>query len=131
MLSVDQNNTEESPYGNFSKYTEVNPYERAYDDMGRCIKRLSNGEANPVFDATLNNVNKSKSTSFNDNFDFEWYIVEGIRLTGVLPIPTGRPIVMSLYRQNRVSLKISRMIKIKDPTIIVAVRPILWMEILW
>ena len=50
--------------------------------MGRCIKRLSNGEANPVFDATLNNVNKSKSTSFNDNFDFEWYIVEGIRLTG-------------------------------------------------
>ena len=26
MLSVDQNNTEESPYGNFSKYTEVNPY---------------------------------------------------------------------------------------------------------
>ena len=82
MLSVDQNNTEESPYGNFSKYTEVNPYERAYDDMGRCIKRLSNGEANPVFDATLNNVNKSKSTSFNDNFDFEWYIVEGIRLTG-------------------------------------------------
>ena len=50
---------------------------------------------------------------------------------GVLPIPTGRPIVMSLYRQNRVSLKISRMIKIKDPTIIVAVRPILWMEILW
>ena len=82
MLSVDQNNTEESPYGNFSKYTEVNPYERAYDEMGRCIKRLSNGEANPVFDATLNNVNKSKSTSFNDNFDFEWYIVEGIRLTG-------------------------------------------------
>ena len=125
MLSVDQNNTEESPYGSFSKYTEVNPYERAYDEMGRCIKRLSNGEANPVFDATLNNVNKSKSTSFNDNFDFEWYIVEGIRLTGRFAI------VMSLYRQNRVSLKISRMIKIKDPTIIVAVRPILWMEILW
>lgn len=82
MLSVNQNTTEESPYGNFSQYTTVNPYERAYDDMGRCIKRLSNGKANPVFDATLNNINKSKNTSFNENFDFEWFIIEGLRLTG-------------------------------------------------
>lgn len=82
MLSVDQNTSEESPYGNFSQYTTVNPYERAYDDMGRVIKRLSNGKANPIFDATLNNENKSKNTSFNDNFDFEWYIIDGLRLTG-------------------------------------------------
>lgn len=81
MLSVDQNISEESPYGDFSKYTTVNPYERAYDDMGRCIKRLSNGKANPIYDATLNNINKSKSTSFNDNFDLEWYIIDGLRLT--------------------------------------------------
>ncbi|MEG1737417.1 MAG: SusC/RagA family TonB-linked outer membrane protein [Odoribacter sp.] len=81
-LSVNQNTTEESPYGNYSQYTSVNPYERAYDDMGRCIKKLSNGRANPVFDATLNNINKSKNTSYNDNFDVEWYIVEGLRLTG-------------------------------------------------
>lgn len=82
MLSVDQNTSNESPYGDFSDYTAVNPYERAYDDMGRVIKRLSNGKANPIFDATLNNINKSKSTAFNDNFDFEWFIIDGLRLTG-------------------------------------------------
>ena len=88
-LSVNRNTSEESPYGSFSQYTSVNPYERAYDEMGRCIKRLSNGKPNPVYDATLNNKNESKNTSFNENFDVEWYIVDGLRLTGRLSYTSG------------------------------------------
>ena len=88
-LSVSRNVTEESPYGSFSQYTSVNPYERAYDEMGRCIKRLSNGKPNPVYDATLNNKNQSKFTSFTENFDVEWYILEGLRLTGRISYTSG------------------------------------------
>ena len=82
VLSVNQIKSEKTPYGEFSTYTKLNPYERAKDEKGRWIYLLSNGNPNPLVDAHLNSYDKTESTSYTNNFDIEWYIVEGVRLTG-------------------------------------------------
>lgn len=82
VLSVNQVKSEKTPYGEFSTYTKLNPYERAKDEKGRWVYLLSNGEPNPLVDAHLNSYDKTESTSYTNNFDIEWYIVEGLRLTG-------------------------------------------------
>lgn len=51
-------------------------------EKGRWVYLLSNGEPNPLVDAHLNSYDKTESTSYTNNFDIEWYIVEGLRLTG-------------------------------------------------
>lgn len=82
MLSVNQTKSEDSPYGDFSTYAKINPYERATDEKGRYIYKFSNGEINPLFNAALNSFDKSESTSYVDNFDVEWYVFDGLRITG-------------------------------------------------
>ena len=82
MLSVNQTKSAESPYGSFSNYARINPYERATDEKGRYVYQFSNGEINPLFNASLNSFNKSESTSYTDNFDVEWYVFDGLRVTG-------------------------------------------------
>ncbi len=82
VLSVSQIKSKKSPYGEFSTYTKINPYERAKDEKGRWIYLLSNGNPNPLVDAHLNSYDKTENTSYTNNFDIEWYIVKGLRLTG-------------------------------------------------
>ena len=82
MLSVNQTQSSESPYGNFSNYARINPYERDKDDKGRYIYKFSNGDVNPLFNASLNSFSKSENTSYTDNFDVEWYVFDGLRVTG-------------------------------------------------
>lgn len=82
VLSVNQIKSEKTPYGEFSTYTKINPYERAKDEKGRWIYLLSNGNPNPLVDAHLKSYDKTESTSYTNNFDIEWYIIEGLRLTG-------------------------------------------------
>lgn len=54
MLSVNQTKSAESQYGDFSTYAKINLYERAEDEKGRYIYKFSNGEINPLFNASLN-----------------------------------------------------------------------------
>ena len=82
MLSVNQTKSSESPYGNFSSYARINPYERATDDKGRYVYKFSNGDVNPLFNASLNSFSESENTSYTDNFDIEWYVFDGLRVTG-------------------------------------------------
>lgn len=82
MLSVNQTKSADSPYGDYSNYAKINPYERATDDKGRYVYKFSNGDINPLFNATLNSFTKSENTSYTDNFDVEWYVVDGLRVTG-------------------------------------------------
>lgn len=82
MLSVNQTKSAVSPYGDFSVYAKINPYERATDEKGRYIYKFSNGQVNPLYNAALNSFNESESTSYVDNFDVEWYVFDGLRITG-------------------------------------------------
>ncbi|MDR3183997.1 MAG: SusC/RagA family TonB-linked outer membrane protein [Prevotellaceae bacterium] len=78
-----------SKYGAFSNYTTMNPYYKIYDDNGMPIQNFTgiDGKAtvsNPLYDASLNNVDQSGYKQTINNFSIEWTIIEGLMLRGKL-----------------------------------------------
>ena len=63
-------NSEESPYGTFNKYVELNPYDRAYNLDGSLNKVLSFNVPNPLFEATLGSYDRSEQFYFCTSFSF-------------------------------------------------------------
>ncbi|WP_321332286.1 SusC/RagA family TonB-linked outer membrane protein [uncultured Bacteroides sp.] len=87
-LSIGHTNSQESPYGAFSQYAELNPYWKPYDENGKIVRyfspynrnywvqtgdvRFSGAYPNPMYDATLNTYDKTENTSIINNFAIEW-----------------------------------------------------------
>lgn len=68
----------------FSEFAKANPYMRKYDEDGNVVKQLGEtfyGEPiySPMYDWSNNNINNSRSTSFNNNFEAEWRPMEELR----------------------------------------------------
>ena len=88
--------SDNSPYGSFSTYVEMQPYYRPYDDDGRLIRyfpglhKTSNTIQNPLYDATLNTFNKSRTLGIINNFSIEWKILPELILRGQLGLSTTR-----------------------------------------
>jgi len=78
-----------SPYGSFSQYAKLNPYERIYNDDGELIPKLSDGSTNPLYDALLPNRNFTKVQEFREQLSVDWFIRDGLRLKGQLAIAKG------------------------------------------
>ena len=78
-----------SPYGNFSQYAKLNPYERIYNDNGELIPKLSDGDTNPLYDALLPNRNFTKDQEFREQLSVDWFICDGLRLKGQMAIVKG------------------------------------------
>ncbi|HAP18643.1 MAG TPA: SusC/RagA family TonB-linked outer membrane protein [Butyricimonas virosa] len=72
----------ESPFGNFSDYVIMNPYDAPYDEYGKIIKTLSWDMANPLFEAQCGNYNKGNSHSFTNTLSFRWDVVPGFFING-------------------------------------------------
>lgn len=62
QLTIDYNSSDESPYGSFSDYAQMNPYSRLYDENGSLIQ----------------------SYTYTNNFYLEWQIKPNLRFTGRL-----------------------------------------------
>ena len=75
-------NYKQSPYGAFSKYVEMNPYDRIYDQYGEYNKNLSWNLDNPLYEASLGNYDISKDKSISNTTDFRWEINKMFRLSG-------------------------------------------------
>lgn len=82
-----------SPYGDFSTYTKLNPYNPIYDEDGEYIKvyyfdPLSGGssdsknQGNPLYNATLSSFNKGRSKSFSNYLSMRWDIMKSFFITG-------------------------------------------------
>lgn len=71
-------NSKESPYGSFSDYIRMNPYDSPYDEYGRLVKFLSWGAPNPLYEATVGNINKTNNLSFTNTLKLRWYILENL-----------------------------------------------------
>jgi TonB-linked SusC/RagA family outer membrane protein len=100
VLSVQQVNTKESPYGNFTDYVRMNPYYPKTDSLGHIVQNVDSwvqqtglsGNSqyqytqvlNPMFESTLGSFNKSAYLEFTDNFSAEWSIARGLRLRSVI-----------------------------------------------
>lgn len=88
-LSITYNESNDSPWGSFSTYTQMNPYSRLYDEKGQLIQSyqyVTGGSktANPIWDSTINTVYLSKYTDITNNFYIEWNIKNNLKLTGRL-----------------------------------------------
>ena len=78
-----------SPYGSFSQYAKLNPYERIYNDNGELIPKLSDGDTNPLYDALLPSRNFTKDQEFREQLSVDWFICDGLRLKGQMAIVKG------------------------------------------
>ena len=84
-VSITELTAKDSPYGSFSTYAQQNPYERIYDADGNFVEILSStNEVNPMINASLPNLDRSKSTTWKDNFSLEWRFLDAFRLTSRL-----------------------------------------------
>lgn len=84
-LNVDDVKGENSPYGDFSQYTKLNPYEREKDpETGELIRRFaSNNLKNPLLDATLPNTDYNRYTEVKDNLSVEWRVTSHFQIKGL------------------------------------------------
>lgn len=91
-LTIDYNNSDNSPYGTFDQYCRMNPYSRLYDENGNLVKNYSytniSGQVgdyyNPLYNTTLNTKDNSTYTNITNNFYAEWQATQHLRLTGRL-----------------------------------------------
>lgn len=80
---VDQADT---PFGSFSNYVVLNPYDTPYDSNGELLPRLSFSKYNPLYESSLRSFSKGKSFSFLNTVDAKVWIKDNIRINGTLSI---------------------------------------------
>ena len=83
-LSVEDVKGYNSPYGSFSQYATMNPYERIRDEEGELIReyvRHSNRiTRNPLINSLLPNTSFEKYTQIRDNLQLQWRTTEHLRI---------------------------------------------------
>lgn len=80
--------TQDSPYGSFSLYTQMNPYERMYNADGSANIDLAWDQNNPLYEAQLGSYGRDGNRSLTNTTDFRWDINHDFRLTGHFSIVT-------------------------------------------
>lgn len=71
----------DSPYGSFSQYVKMNPYDRMFNDDGTPNTNLSWDINNPLYEATLGSFSKSGTRTLSNSTDFRWDINKMFLLT--------------------------------------------------
>ena len=100
-LNVTQENSTDSPYGNFSDYVKMNPYYPLTDGNGNYIRELNRYQVtnpllnqgpleteeylpeivtNPLFEAHVGNFSKAAYLQVLDNFSVDYHITPAFRL---------------------------------------------------
>ncbi|MCD7710096.1 MAG: SusC/RagA family TonB-linked outer membrane protein, partial [Porphyromonadaceae bacterium] len=72
----------ETPYGSFSQYTQMNPYDAMFNADGSVNTDLSWDLDNPLYEALLGSYDKSGSRSITNTTDFRWDITKEFRVSG-------------------------------------------------
>ncbi len=75
-------NSQDSPYGSFSQYVTMNPYDRMYNDDGSANINLAWDLDNPLYEAQLGSFDKDGTRTFSNSTDLRWDINRMFRLTG-------------------------------------------------
>ena len=75
-----------SPYGSFSQYVQMNPYDRMYNADGTPNTNLAWDIDNPLYEASLGSFSKSGERTLTNSTDFRWDINKMFLLTGHLNI---------------------------------------------
>ena len=88
-----QTDSRESPYGSFSDYTKAQPYDEYLDENGNYLENLrswsiysGSNRVNPLYEAGLSSYQKGRSQEFINNLSINWYIIDGLRLSGQVSV---------------------------------------------
>lgn len=99
QLTISSNESNDSKYGSFSEYTRLNPYYTPYDQYGNLSQNIVpqldpgnsvivnawyedvNFEQNPLYNAQLNTVLRSKYIDVTNNFELQWFVFNGLKAT--------------------------------------------------
>lgn len=84
-------NSKESPYGTFSDYVRMNPYDTYLDENGNIGMNMASWHSgspyrNPMYDATLNSFDKGKRHEFYDQFDVRYYLNKKINFKAMVTL---------------------------------------------
>ncbi len=75
-------NTQDSPYGSFSQYVTMNPYDRMYNADGTANVDLAWDLDNPLYEAQLGSFDRDGTRTFSNSTDLRWDINNLFRITG-------------------------------------------------
>ncbi|MBO9675421.1 MAG: SusC/RagA family TonB-linked outer membrane protein [Sphingobacteriaceae bacterium] len=89
--SLTGNDAYNSPYGSFSQYVAMNPYERIRDDNGQLISvynkvgdyfgdTFGGNVYNPLYNASLPYKDASQSTTISNNLSLEWFAIKDLKV---------------------------------------------------
>lgn len=89
---IRKTDSKDSPYGSFSDWVVLNPYDSPYDENGELIPLLSYDMANPMYNATTGSFSTSKSKSIGNNLTCRWNIAKNLifNLSGNLSLNDSR-----------------------------------------
>lgn len=71
-----------TPYGSFSQYVQMNPYDRIYNADGTLNNNLAWDIDNPLYEATIGSFSTSGERSFTNSTDLRWDINKMFLVTG-------------------------------------------------
>ena len=74
--------TQDSPYGEFSQYVQMNPYDKMYNKDGSANTNLAWDLDNPLYEAQLGSYNRDGVRTFSNSTDLRWDINNMFRLSG-------------------------------------------------
>lgn len=77
-----ETDSKDSPYGSFSDFVKINPYDVPKDEDGNWIKRLSFNFRNPLYDASTDSFSKSSGKNFTNSLGARWDIIKNFYATG-------------------------------------------------
>ena len=89
-ISVEDVKGYNSPYGTFSQYAAMNPYERMRDEEGELIREYSRHDRitrNPLINSLLPNTSYEKYTQVRDNLQVQWWATQHLRINGSVGLP--------------------------------------------
>lgn len=101
-----------SPYGSFSEYVRMNPYNNPYN-RGELLKFLPFDEiANPLYEASLGNYDNHENLQITNIFDVRWFLSEELRLEGSFSLDKKKVVSEKftspnsfIYKDNPVNTK--------------------------
>ncbi|WP_421918542.1 SusC/RagA family TonB-linked outer membrane protein [Marinifilum sp.] len=79
---------EQSLHSSFSQYVSMNPYYSPVDNDGNIVYNMALEDdqnetvLNPLWNTTIGGYNRTKTTSFNENFRLRWQLIKSLALTG-------------------------------------------------
>ena len=127
-LSVDDVKGSDSPYGSFSQYAQMNPYERIQDENGDLIRyyeRNNNRISNPLINVGLPNYSFDKYTQVTDNLQFQYWPIQNLFIKGNIALTKQIDRSESFYQLLRPLLNRSQMPMRKD--LLQSATAIVWM----